>query len=324
MLNICVIIPSSCTKKVYPYLEKAVQSLISSAAKANIKLEIVIVSNFKNNYLGKLRNKINLRISNPGPFNFALMNNIAIEKALVKYNPDYVFFLNDDAYVSVNFFNIVKKDISKHKFNLLIPLLYKDQSHKKIDSFGIEYFRSGYSRTSDELEIKTTLASCSCLLIETKFLVKIKKMYGFYFNEVLESYYDDIDLSIRARGIKGKIIKDKHLIAYHVESVTSGFRSKFVFYKSYRNVFWVILMCWPLKSIFLNMWSIIVVQSWFLLHGLFRFGPKFTFSIASETLINLKKLIANRKKIQLAYSKNFPFENLLNRHTFKTGKGVVI
>ncbi len=324
MTSVCAIIPSSCSKKISPYLRKNINSLVNSAKKAKVKLFIIIVTNFEDIHLGNIYNKIEKVIKVTGDFNFSKMNNQAIVESLDKYKSDYILFMNDDAWVSPNFFKIFRQNTVLIKFDFLIPILYKDETRQKIDSFGIEYYSSGYCGTTSDIDTATTLASCACLFVKSNFLIKSRKKYGYFFNELLGSYYEDIEFSIRAHGINGKFIKDPNLVGYHIESFTSGHRSRYVFYKSYRNIFWVVIMSWPLKEILKYSFSIFIVQCWFIIYGFLKFGPGFTLRIFLETVMHVIGILQFRKNILSSYSKSFKLETILNGHTFKTGRGVII
>lgn len=320
MLKIVCIIPSLCSKQSLPNLIKCIDSLKIAQKLSNVELTITIVSNGKKLLLSGVRKKIDCLIKLEGEFNFAQMNNFAINKILDKSTPEWVLFINDDAWVEINFFKVFFGLVSRGRVDLLSPKVIKAGS-SRIDSFGIEYFKSGYAKNSDNNTNFTSLATASVLMARVSFLEQVRLIYGYVFNPILTSYYEDVEFSIRALGLGGKIKKSEKLVAYHVGSFSSGFKSKYVLYQSYRNVLWVILLAWPIESIIRNSFSILVVQAWFFTHALIKFGPAFYIHIIGDTLNNLPAILRERKKIIASYDKSFTLDKYLCPHTFRMGRG---
>ncbi len=323
MLSITCIVPSTCTKRVYPYLSKCISSLYDSAKLAEVKIFIIVVTENRNPVIGSLRRQIGKLLSIGRKVGFAKMNNFAIKKSLGLDKSDYYLLINDDAWVDKFFFKVFKDKVKGKDPDIFVPLIYASDG-KEIDSFGIEYFTSGYARNALSFDIETTLAPAACVLIKSSFLRKMKRLYGFYFNEILHSYLEDVELSIRAKALGGKIVKERKMKAYHVGSLSFGKKSYFVMYQTYRNILWLILLTWPFKNILKNILSIILVQGWVMYYSTRTWGPKLYLKVVWETFGKLPKLLALRKRILSCYSKDFNFQMLFSKYAFRTYHGITI
>jgi len=287
------------------------------------QLTIVVVSN--NPHSRKLLKETRVDTVYPvdTSFGFSQSNNKAIEESVKLYDSDYYLFINDDAWVETDFFRVLQRIIHEKHPDVVIPLMLKNKSNN-IDSFGVEYFTSGYAKNSIFNDVKTTLASAGCVCIKTSFLEKIKQTYGFYFNPILDYYLEDVELSIRASAIGGMFVKERLLVARHQGSVTSGKKSYFSMYHTYRNIIWVIILTWPIPVIVKNLPKILLVHGWTVLYAAWRFGPLMYVRIYFDTILNGKALLEYRKKTLSSYPKSFRFETLFSSYAFRTYKNVTI
>ncbi len=322
-IKVVSIIPSLCSEKAYAILKRCIDSLKISAGTYGINLKVVVVTNGEHLVLKGIRKDIDLLVREGNPYSFAKMNNIAIDKSLSKYNPDWVLLINDDAYVDKNFFKYFVRAVSKKKMDFVVPLVY---NHKGpiIDSFGVEYFSSGHPRNSSKLKQKTQLVAAACLLINSNFLEQMKLKYGFYFNNFLISYLEDVEFSIRAMAIGAKVSKIKEMVTYHEVSYTNGKKSKYVMYQSFRNLVWLIIMTWPSKIIIKNIFNILMVQGFMFITSLRMFDPWLYIKIWPVTLKELPNLLKLRKKITGSYSEEFKFDKILSPYAFRTNHNVKI
>ena len=324
MINVTCIIPSPCSRESYPVLSKCIHSLRKSANKAGINLKITIVSNGQNIVLKNLKKEIRQLIRIHEPYSFSKMNNVAIDYVLQKDDSNWVMLLNDDAFVDINFFTNFSKLLSTNSnCEVIAPLIYENDSGL-VDSFGIEYFNSGYAKNSTHLNIKTQLATAACILISKNLLKKLKANYGFYFNEILGSYMEDVDFSLRIRALGTKIHKTNRLVVHHMVSFTNKRKSKYVIYQTYRNIIWLIIIDWPGRNIIKNLPNIILVQLWVFLYSTITKGPFIYLKIWIDTFSNLPKLLKFRKIILNSYIKNFKFEDTLSGYAFRTYHGYKI
>lgn len=322
MTAITCIIPTRGNRTTLPLLKRCVQSL-RFAEKSGTKLYIVIVSDNNSVRTHLLTERINNFFPVHATAGFSEKNNFGIKETIRLVPSDYYLFINDDAWVNENFFTqflIVQKH---HNPDVLNPLVYKADT-PVIDSFGVEYFTSGYAKNSLSFNTKTTLATAACMVIHTTFLQKLNKRYGFYFNPLLYYYLDDVEFSIRALGIGGKIEKSEKLIAYHIGSHTSGFRSKFTMYQTYRNLLWVIILTWPAQTIVKNFGNILLIQLWVLSVSSMRFWPLLYVNILYETLLRLYVLLKYRSIILKGYIKSFRMNSVFSRYRFRTARGFAL
>lgn len=320
MLKVTCIIPSLCSEKSYPILRECILSLQKSSTKARVKLNIVIVSNGEKLILKDLRKYVSKILRIPNPYSFAKMNNRAIDYSLNHLSQDWVLLINDDAYVEKNFFKIFSNNKLARSNDIIIPLVYEGEG-PQIDSFGIDYFNSGYARNARKLNIRTELAAAACLFLKTTLLETMKDRYGFCFNEILKAYYDDVEFSIRARGVGATIYKNTDLYVHHMVSFTNIKGSRYMGFQAFRNLIWVLIMTWPKKELLHNFTNIVLVQLWALLYTTATYGPFLYISIWIDTFTNLPKLLSIRKKIISAYITNFNFKSLTANYAFRTYKG---
>ena len=321
MVTVTCIIPSLGTGKSIGNLEKCISSLNSSRVEG-IKLEIIVISNHPKADIGTLRKKVKLFIKTDDNFGYARMNNLAIEQSILTPS-DYFLLINDDAWVDSNFLKELLIQIKKKSPDIIVPLIFT-VDNKKIDSFGVEYFKSGYAKNNISFDIDTQLAAAACLLIKSSFLRKVKKTNGFYFNPILHSYLEDVEFSIRARALGATISKNEKLIANHLGSATYGKRGRFSMYHTYRNIIWLIILTWPKDIIISNLPSIALVQGWVILYSLVSFGPGLYLRVIFETIKNFKKLTDSRAEIVDSYNKSFKFSSLFSNYAFRTYHGKTI
>jgi GT2 family glycosyltransferase len=323
MTKVICIVPSLCSQKSYVVLNQCINSLIKSSKLSAIDIKIVVVTDGKKLFLDNLKNKINLLVRTSYKYySFTKMNNKAIKAGIRKYKPDWILFINDDAYIDKNFFYEFQK-ISNDRADIIVPIVH-DDSGKAIDSFGVEYFKSGHAKNSLNIGTKTQLASLACLIVNAKILNRMFTKYNFYFNDVLSAYLDDAEFSIRAKGIGAKIIKSAKMISYHRVSYTNGKRSNYVIYQTFRNLIWIVIMTWPFKTIAKNILKILAVQLAVIVWTCFEYGPFIYLKLLVSTFRNLKKLLALRNKIVPNYLKSFKFESIFSEYSYRTHSGINI
>ena len=316
MLKIICIIPTKCADTSLPLLNRCLKSLHASAKLANVIIKPILVSDFKDHKRSDIKERYSEFNYVGEQKGFAKVNNMMIKKT-INQKFDYYLIINDDAWIDKNFFKNAKELINKQHPDVVVPLIY-ERVGKKIDSFGIEYFKSGYAKNSRLLSTETQLGAMACLLVSKQIMQKMKESYGMYLNEILFSYFDDVEFSIRARGLMAKYVKNKSMIAHHYGSYSYGKKSLKVMYLSYRNLIWVILMTWPLKNICKHLFSILFVQSWTIYYGSKRNGLTLYIKYLWETLVNIKEIMAIRKRVISNYDKRFDFETTLSKVAFRT------
>jgi GT2 family glycosyltransferase len=301
----------------------------------NIALNLEFVSNNQNKddliyFTESLRirkEKFSISISNKNA-GFSEMNNLVFDRYL-KMMPDFFLLINDDVWLDKDFFNKFINSKKSKLIDIVTPLvvdatILKSQRRVRIDSYGVEYFKSGYAKNSTSIEQETQLTTASCVLISSSVVKKLITKYGFVFNELLFFYLEDVELFIRARMIGAKISKNSEMIAYHWGSSTSGKKSYFTMYQTYRNILWVILMTWPLGFIIRNFLNVFLVQGWVFIYSIKSFGIKMYLKIIFDTFMSLPKLLQKRKKIIKSYENQQYFGKIFSDLSFRTYHGIKI
>lgn len=304
-------------------LRRCVESL-NNAAKRFVKLKIIVhvevESKDEQTSLGSLKGYIHHVYTFVRGSAYTDRNNFALDQTIHEKS-DYYLFINDDAWVDKHFLEeMIKTAKAQQTPEFIVPLIYAADPDRQneLDSFGVEYFRSGYPKNAVSLSYTTTLGSFSCIIVSSSFLRKLKQTYGFYFVSILGWYLEDVELSIRARAIGARFVKNQKIIAYHYGSYTWKKRSYFVVFQTYRNILWLIILTWPLKIIVKHLLSILVVQLFILKNSLQYYGIRMYPQILYETIINFKLLLSLRKSILSAYSRTFDFESIFSSLTFRT------
>lgn len=193
-------------------------------------LNTIVVDNgskerFKNGEIKIIRNEENL--------GFAGGNNVGIEDAL-KDGADYIIILNNDTIVDKNLVNeLVKTAESDEKIGIVVPKIYfaagfefhKDRYQKEERGRVIWYAGGimdwqnviGHHRGVDEVDHgqydrqeDTELTSGCCMLMKREMFEKVG-----VFDERYYLYYEDSDLSVRAKREGFKIIYAPKAVLWH-------------------------------------------------------------------------------------------------------------
>lgn len=316
-MKIVCVIPSTCTK---PVLKQCLRSLEKAKTKNIHLFQIIATSNEKALEMNLKVKKIIIINKSCG---FAEMVNEAINQAFLLFKPDYFLIINDDAWIHKDFIKIFKSLCRKENFDVYTPIIYKPDK-KTIDSFGDEYFTSGFAKQSNVLTAKTELTSFACVIVKSEFIRKILITYGYVLNPLLHFYMEDVEFSIRARAIGGTFGKFTNLVAYHIRFHTTGRESFFKVYHVYRNSLWVIILTWPILNIFKRIHSILAVLILAGFYATYKFGPWFTISTIISTIYNLSLLLKYRKKALNSYKKNFDFSIIFSKYAFRFRNGLTI
>ena len=318
MKIICIVSCAGLPKNI-PLLRRCLRS-IHKAQYPFLHIYTVVTTNHNKRYIQQLDNLIDQIIVSPESAGFVEINNEAVEKTKT-IQSDFHLFINDDAWINPNFFSEVRNIYeSTQKSDILVPLVYQ-QNSTGIDSFGVEYFLSGYAKNSSSLYTKTTLATMSCLCIKSVFLKKMIQTYGFFLHPMLHWYFDDIEFSIRALAIGGHFYKAPHLVAHHIGTFTWIKKSSFVIYQNYRNLLWTIILTWPKKYVYRYGCSIICIQTMLFWYSLLKYGPGIYWQIGKETIKNWEQLQLFRKRVIKKYPQSFVFETIFSPHRLRTKYG---
>src|SRR3989344_1520324 len=130
-------------------------------------------------------------------------NNIGIEKAL-QHNPDYVFIVNPDVWLSTNCVKKLLFQAETHVQNRILgPVIYKDQKMQTIWSAGGTLDKKRYTAKLigyDQKDIgqfvqtnQVGFVSGTCMLVPRQVLASGLRFYEPYF-----MYYEDVEFCVRA------------------------------------------------------------------------------------------------------------------------------
>jgi len=220
---------------------------LASLKKINSKdfnLTILVVDNasseklsLKSETTGKIKVQV---IENKENLGFSGGNNIGIKQAL-KNNADYVLILNNDTFVAPDFLNQLMKVAEKNQnAGILVPKIYfapefeyhKERYSEKEKGKVFWYAGGkmdwknviGSNRGVDEVdkgqfekEEETEMATGCCMLIRREVLERIGNFDENYF-----LYYEDADLTMRAKKNGFKIIYVPSSIVWHKNAGSTG------------------------------------------------------------------------------------------------------
>lgn len=320
-LSLAVIIPSKLTSDQLPQLRRAITSLHQQTVAVQVVVYVVSV-NLPPAAVRKQWPEVTF-LQAAAESGFGELNNWAVEHLRHQPSkPHWLLLLNDDAWVEQTFVKTIKQLIKQHQaqpIDVYVPLTLEAENRNEIDSFGVEYFRSGYAKNCRRTDLATTLASAGCLLLRWSFVESFITHYTYFFNPLYFYYLEDVDLTLRMRMMGSRFVKSSQLRAYHTGSASSGGRrNTFAMYHTYRNVLWVIICCWPLIAIVRNSLSILLVQAWICGYGTVHCGVLTYPRILVETALKLPQLLSYRRKTVTAHDSWLSFQKLLAPYTFRT------
>lgn len=210
----------------------------------NFKLTIVIVDNASKEEIGLKSGTIgdipSVVIKNKKNLGFSGGHNVAIQYAL-ENGADYVLTLNNDTYVNRDFLTELLKIAEKNNsVGILVPKIYfasgfefhKDRYSQKEQGRVFWYGGGrmdwanvlGHNRGVDEIDRgqydkteETEIATGCCMLVKKEVFKNVGLFDDKYF-----LYYEDSDLSVRARKKCFKIIYVPSSIIWHKNAESAG------------------------------------------------------------------------------------------------------
>jgi GT2 family glycosyltransferase len=222
---------------------------LNSIKHENFKLTIVVVDNGSSddsasailNFCQKLDRQINFKfIQNEKNLGFSGGHNKAVKYAL-KNEADYVLILNNDTHVDKNFLaELFKVAESDNEIGILSPKIYfasgfefHKNKYSKSELGKVLWYAGGemdwanivgYHRGVDEVDDgqfdkieEIELATGCCMLIKKEVFEKIGSLSNEYF-----LYYEDADLSVRAKKKSYKIMYVPKSIIWHKNAGSVG------------------------------------------------------------------------------------------------------
>ena len=211
---------------------------------SDFKLTVLIIDNnsseklnLQNESVGKIELKV---IKNEKNLGFSGGHNVGIKYAL-ENAADYVLILNNDTYVDGNFLTELFREAEKNsKVGILVPKIffapgfeYHKDRYSKEEKGKILWYAGGemdwgnivgHNRGVDEADKgqynkieETELATGCCMLIKKDVFEKIGSFDDRYF-----LYYEDADLSIRAKKRGFKIVYVPKSVIWHKNAGSVG------------------------------------------------------------------------------------------------------
>jgi GT2 family glycosyltransferase len=258
-------------------------------------------------------------IGNSENFGFAKGNNIGIEAC----KGEWIFFLNNDAVLEQNCLEFLSKHIENRKSEQLVfaPIMLKADFPEQIDSAGDMLYPWGYAykyenEFANESEFsefrEINLACCGAAVFNRELL---EKLNGF--DEDFFLYYEDIDLSLRAKRLGAKIYLVPQARVLHKGSATVGKKNSLRLYYIERNRFWTKLKNFPFStllkytphSFICSMFSLVIWTR----RGFLGSWIKSRFAM----LLGIPKMLGKRKKIFADYPmSSMEFEKNLCKKSF--------
>jgi GT2 family glycosyltransferase len=252
-------------------------------------------------------------------FGFAGGNNRALQHA----KGEWIFFLNNDAFLEKNCLGILAERIKNRKLEQLAfaPLMLKSESANFVDSAGDILYPWGYAyryentmaseqKFSEDREIAA--ACCGAAVFNKDLLMRLQGFDDDFF-----LYYEDVDLSLRARHSGAKIQLVPNAKVFHKGSATIGKKNASTLYYIDRNRFWTKLKNFPLVTLIKYaphslICSLLSLALW-TRRGFFLIWLKSRF----DMLRKMPKMLKKRKKI-FANSKinTAEFESWLLKESF--------
>jgi len=230
----------------------------------------------------------------------------------MKHNATYIALLNNDAVVDKDWLkNIVRSMNTNDKTGIVTGKLLRDDE-KHFDSTGDYYsiygipFPRGRNQV-DEGQYDDAESVFSASGGASLYRVAMLKEIGL-FDERFFAYYEDVDISFRARLYGWDVLYNPKAIAYHAVSSTSSKLGSFSHYHANKNFYFLYIKNMPTKLF-------IKYLPWFLYQALRSAVSSFVhlkiasyFKAIFSMLIALPSIIRDRHTIQK--NKNVPDEEI--------------
>jgi len=253
--------------------EKIIQKTLDSLLQIDYpkdKYEVIIMDNGSTDKSAEIltkyqisNNKLQIKskfqiINLPKNIGFSRGNNVGIQKA----KGTYIVLLNNDCVVDKNWLKelvaVAEKDETIFAVN---PKVYLGNTNK-IQNAGIRIFKNGYAQDrgaapknniqdyekdtgqyDKQVEVDAVCAVAS--LYRKSLFDKIG-----LFDESFFLYYEDVEISVRAKKYGYKLIYSPKAVAYHIHSATSNELSPLFIYHAEKGRFLHMMYHFPLKTFF--------------------------------------------------------------------------
>lgn len=234
--SVSIIIPNYCGKTL---LEKYLPSifLALNSSKCIFGYELIVVDDFStDNSIDFLQSEYKeiIVIKNVSNCGFSK----TINKGIFQAKYEYVFLLNNDIFLPVDFFDKINLSVLYDTdFFGIYPTIYNCDKSKVLESRKVPSLAFGVIKYKDKL-VQTNFAYSLYLSGGCALLNREKLLYINGFDTIYSPfYYEDLDLCIRAWKMKWKCYYTSKTYAFHLHSVTvnSLFSKEFVRIISVRN-----------------------------------------------------------------------------------------
>lgn len=166
-------------------------------------------------------------IINQANLGFAAGNNVAIRFALEKF-ADYVLLLNNDAYLEPKTISALVLQAQKDKkVGMINPLILNSEGELWFEGGKIDWLKMRTFHSKLESE-KSSNYLCGCALLISK---EVFHKIGL-FDEKFFLYYEDADLSLRAKKAGFSLMIDRSIKIIHDEQSESAGAQK---------IYWLVL-----------------------------------------------------------------------------------
>lgn len=230
---VSVIVP---TRNALELLKPCLDSVLRSAQDNSVAVDLIVIDHASDNaetraYLDKLREQNLIRVlPYDGPFNWALMNNLAVEQALGEV---LVFLNNDTVVISPDWLDELASQAERPDVGCVgARLLYEDGSLQHAgfiardreanflvhDGVGAPAANPGYMGRH-ALTHQAVAVTGACMAIQTSKFLALGGFDAAHFP--VEG--NDVDLCLRAWSKGLKTLYDPHVSLYHLESKSRGF-----------------------------------------------------------------------------------------------------
>lgn len=295
-MNISIIIPNW---NGADYIESSIESLLTQS----MKIKIIVVDNGSTDESLKILNIYKNRIEiirNNNNLGFAGGVNVGMRKTLKDDNPSFIGLLNNDAIADSRWIENLLGEFDSNTGIVTSKILHSNGL--LIDSTGEFYTNYGltFSRGRDHKISKKNILSGEVFGASggaSLYSVKMLKEIGL-FDEDFFAYYEDVDLSFRARLAGWNIKYCDNAKALHRIGATSKKIKGFTTYQTMKNLPWLLIKNVPLRYLPTTIVRFSLVYMSFLITAGLRGDLRYALKGLVVSLLLLPKKLVQRYKIQ--------------------------
>ena len=269
-------------------------------------VDVIVVENGSTDgsleFLQKKYGKKITILAQPRNLGFAGGANVALRHAITKLKSDYVSLLNSDAKADKNWVKELLSLTNEDSKVGLVTSKILQLDGKHIDTTGDMFYSWGIAspRGRGEIDsgkyenVEAVFSACGgASLYSTKML----KDVGL-FDEDFFAYYEDVDLSFRARNYGWSVMYNPKAVVYHAIGASSSKMSGFSIKMGIKNQIWVIVKNVPLRYYFQTMLKFKFLWGGNIIHAIKNHHTKQALMAVLISAAYLPKKFAQRIKIQ--------------------------